>query len=63
MVASTSSLIGLMNMAASSTYMEVLYFAAISGRGIRITCCVAKSSKRWRGSIAKMKSMGESGSP
>jgi hypothetical protein len=33
------------------------------GKGVRIPCWVARSSNRWSGSIAKMKSMGESGSP
>jgi len=46
LTASTSSFIGLMKIAASSAYIEVLHFAAVMGKGVSIPCWVAWSSKR-----------------
>ena len=43
---STSSFVGLMKIAALSAYIEVLYFAAVMGKGVSIPCWVAGSSKR-----------------
>jgi hypothetical protein len=63
LIASTSSLSRLMKIAASSAYMEVLHLAAGEGKGVMIPCWVAKSSRRYKGSMAKIKSMGERGSP
>jgi hypothetical protein len=64
LIASTSSLSQLMKIAASSAYMEVLHLAAGEGKGDMIPCWVAKSSRCYKGSMAKIKkSMGERGSP
>ena len=63
LIASRSSFMGLMKMSASSAYMEILHLAAAEGKGERIPCCVANSSSRCRGSMARMKSMGDRGSP
>ena len=46
LTASTSSFVGLMKMAASSAYIEVLHFAAVICKGVSIPCWVAWSSKR-----------------
>ena len=46
LTASTSSFVGLMKMAASSAYIEVLHFAVVIGKGVSIPCWVARSSKR-----------------
>jgi hypothetical protein len=62
-VASSSSLVGLMKIAASSTYIEVFHLAAARGSLERTPCYVAMSISRCSGSMARMKSMGERGSP
>ena len=62
-VASRSSLSGLMKIAASSAYMEVLHLATGRGKAVRTPCCVAMSSRRCSGSMARMNSMGDRGSP
>ena len=38
LIASTSSFVGLMKMAASSAYNEVLHLAVVIGKGVRIPC-------------------------
>jgi hypothetical protein len=38
LIASTSFVFGLMKIAASSAYMEVLHFAAVRGNGVSIPC-------------------------
>ena len=45
LTASTSFFIGLMKIAASSAYIEVLHFATMMGKGVSIPCWVAWSSK------------------
>jgi hypothetical protein len=41
LTASISSFIGLMKIATSSAYIEVLHFAAMMGKGVSIPCWVA----------------------
>jgi len=62
-VASRSSLVGLMKIAALSAYIEILHLAAARGSLERTPCCVAMSINRCSGSMARMKSMGERGLP
>jgi hypothetical protein len=52
-----------MKIAASSAYMDVLHFAVARGSCVRTLRPVARLSSRCNGSIARMKSMCESGSP
>jgi hypothetical protein len=63
LTASRSSFSGFIKMAVSSAYKEVLHLAAAGGRGVRVPCYVAKSRRRCKGSMARMKSMGDRGSP
>ena len=62
-VASRSSLVGLMKIAALLAYIEILHLAAARGSLERNPCCVAMSINRCSGSMARMKSMGERGLP
>jgi hypothetical protein len=54
---------GFTKIAASSAYMDVLHFAATRGSCVRTLWLVARSKNRCNGSMAKMKSIGDSGSP
>jgi hypothetical protein len=60
---SRSSFRGFMNIAASSAYMHVLHLAAAKGRLDRTPCCVAISNRCCSGSMVRMNSMGDRGSP
>jgi hypothetical protein len=62
-VASRSSLSGLMKIAASSAYMDVLHLDADSGKAVSAPCCVAMSNRRCNGSMARINNMGDRGSP
>uniref|UniRef100_A0A0A9HGG9 Uncharacterized protein n=1 Tax=Arundo donax TaxID=35708 RepID=A0A0A9HGG9_ARUDO len=58
-----SSFFGLTKIAASSAYMLVRILAALCCIDCSCPASVAKSNNRCRGSIARMKSMGNRGSP
>ena len=55
--------VGAENIAASSAYREHLSFAVFGRIGWRKPLSAAISMMHWRGSIARMNSNGESGSP
>jgi hypothetical protein len=58
-----SSRFGAIKMAASSAYSEVLSFIEASGKSMRMPFEAAKLRIRCSGSMARMKSMGDKGSP
>ena len=59
----TSSLAGFKKMAASSAYKLSLSLADLLVIGESAPSLVAKSNSRWSGSIARMNSIGDKGSP
>jgi len=62
-VAAMSSFVGFKKMAASSAYREALHLAMVEGSGDIAPFWVASSSIRCKGSMARIKSIGDRGLP
>jgi len=58
-----SSFVGFKKMAASSAYREALHLAMVEGSGDIAPFWVASSSIRCKGSMARIKSISDRGSP